>query len=142
MPAQSSIIVTRPLSPAEQEAQGWTSTVTCADTRRLLHYFRLLPDGSFLWGGRGGISGSPAGAGRAQRSLRRSFQRPFPACRPVPTDSFWPGLVCLTKPPAPFVGPLEEECTHAESASHAHCAPSPHPAAPPHARPAPPITLN
>src|SRR3546814_19078300 len=42
MPAQSSIIVTRPLSPAEQEAQGWTSTVTCADTRRLLHYFRLL----------------------------------------------------------------------------------------------------
>src|SRR3546814_7345155 len=28
MPAQSSIIVTRPLSPAEQEAQGWTSTVT------------------------------------------------------------------------------------------------------------------
>src|SRR3546814_20222352 len=43
MPAQSSIIVTRPLSPAEQEAQGWTSTVTCADTRRLLHYFPLLP---------------------------------------------------------------------------------------------------
>src|SRR3546814_10738111 len=48
MPAQSSIIVTRPLSPADQEAQGWPSTVTCADTRRLLHYFRLLPDGRFL----------------------------------------------------------------------------------------------
>src|SRR3546814_6566438 len=69
----------------------------CADTRRLLHYFRLLPDGRFLWGGRGGISGSPAGAGRAQRSLRRSFERHFPAWRHVETEFFWRGLVCLTK---------------------------------------------
>src|SRR3546814_1371028 len=29
----SSIIVRPPLSPAEQEAPGWSSTVTCPDTR-------------------------------------------------------------------------------------------------------------
>src|SRR3546814_16538138 len=98
MPAQSSIIVTRPLSPAERAAQGWTSTVMCADTRRLLHYFRLLPDGRFLWGGRGGISGSPAAARRAQRHLRRSFERHFPAWRHVETEYFWRGPVCLTQP--------------------------------------------
>lgn len=108
MPAQSSIIVTRPLSPAERAAQAWTSTVMCADTRRLLHYFRLLPDGRFLWGGRGGISGSPAAARRAQRHLRCSFERHFPAWRHVETEYFWRGLVCLTQPLVPFVGRLEE----------------------------------
>jgi len=118
MPAQSSIIVTRPLSAAEQAAQGWTSTVMCADSRRLLHYFRLLPDGRFLWGGRGGISGSPAAAGRAQRKLRRSFERHFPAWRHVETEFFWRGLVCLSKPLVPFVGRLEEEGLYASLAYH------------------------
>lgn len=118
MPAQSSIIVTRPLSAAEQAAQGWTSTVMCADTRRLLHYFRLLPDGRFLWGGRGGISGSPAAAGRAERKLRRSFERHFPAWRHVETEFYWRGLVCLTKPLVPFVGRLEGEGLYAALAYH------------------------
>jgi glycine/D-amino acid oxidase-like deaminating enzyme len=118
MPAQSSIIVTRPLSEGERAAQGWTSTVMCADTRRLLHYFRLLPDGRFLWGGRGGISGSPAAAGRAERKLRRTFERHFPAWRHVETEFYWRGLVCLTKPLVPFVGRLEEEGLYAALAYH------------------------
>lgn len=118
MPALSSIIVTRPLSPAEQAAQGWTSTVMCADSRRLLHYFRLLPDGRFLWGGRGGISGSPAAAARSKARLRRSFERHFPAWRHVETEYFWRGLVCLTKPRVPFVGKLEEEGLYGAVAYH------------------------
>lgn len=118
MPALSSIIVTRPLSPAEQAAQGWTSTVMCADSRRLLHYFRLLPDGRFLWGGRGGISGSPAAATRSKARLRRSFERHFPAWRHVETEYFWRGLVCLTKPRVPFVGKLEEEGLYGAVAYH------------------------
>lgn len=108
MPAQSSIIVTRPLSVAERQAQGWTSPVMCADSRNLLHYFRLLPDGRFLWGGRGGISGAPAAGRRAERKLRRAFERHFPAWRHVETEFYWRGLVCLTKPLVPFVGQLEE----------------------------------
>ncbi len=108
MPALSSIIVTRPLSEAERAAQGWTSTVMCADSRRLLHYFRLLPDGRFLWGGRGGISGAPAAGARSRQRLRRSFERHFPAWRHVETEFFWRGLVCLTRPLVPFVGRLDE----------------------------------
>lgn len=118
MPAQSSIIVTRPLSEGERAAQGWTSTVMCADTRRLLHYFRLLPDGRFLWGGRGGISGSPSAALRAQQHLRQSFERHFPAWRHVETEFFWRGLVCLSQPLVPFVGRLEEEGLYAALAYH------------------------
>jgi glycine/D-amino acid oxidase-like deaminating enzyme len=118
MPAQSSIIVTRPLSESERAAQGWTSTVTCADTRRLLHYFRLLPDGRFLWGGRGGISGAPAAAARAQQHLRRTFEQHFPAWRHVETEHFWRGLVCLTRPLTPFVGQLEVPGLYASLAYH------------------------
>jgi glycine/D-amino acid oxidase-like deaminating enzyme len=118
LPALSSIIVTRPLSAAERAAQGWTSTVTVADTRKLLHYFRLLPDGRFLWGGRGGISGSPAAGRRAQRHLRQSFEHHFPAWRHVETQFFWRGLVCLTKPLVPFIGRLEEEGLYASLAYH------------------------
>ncbi|WP_193367159.1 NAD(P)/FAD-dependent oxidoreductase [Pelagibius marinus] len=118
MPALSSIIVTRPLSAAEQKAQGWTSMVMCADSRRLLHYFRLLPDGRFLWGGRGGISGSPAAAARSQARLRRTFEHHYPAWRHVETEYFWRGLVCLTKPLVPFVGKLEGEGLYAALAYH------------------------
>ncbi len=118
MPALSSIMVTRPLSLAEREAQGWTSTVMCADSRRLLHYFRLLPDGRFLWGGRGGISGSPAAAEASKVRLRRSFEHHYPAWRHVETEFFWRGLVCLTKPLVPFVGQLEEEGLYAALAYH------------------------
>ena len=46
LPALSNIIATRPLTPDEQAAQGWTSTAVACDTRTLLHYFRLLPGGT------------------------------------------------------------------------------------------------
>ena len=39
MPAQSSVLVTRPLSDTELQAQGWTTDQMCYDTRHLLHYF-------------------------------------------------------------------------------------------------------
>ena len=62
MPALSNIIVTRPLTEDERAEQGWTSRVMAYDTRNLLHYFRLLPDGRFLFGGRGGTDASDGGA--------------------------------------------------------------------------------
>lgn len=108
LPVLSNILVTRPLSEAERAEQGWRATTMCADSRNLLHYFRLLPDGRFLFGGRGGVSGSPAAAARGQRRLRRAFEHHFPAWRSVETDFFWRGLVCLTQPLVPFVGSLSE----------------------------------
>ena len=62
MPALSNIIVTRRLTRRERAEQGWTSRVMAYDTRNLLHYFRLLPDGRFLFGGRGGTDASDGGA--------------------------------------------------------------------------------
>ncbi|WP_299624564.1 FAD-binding oxidoreductase [Pelagibius sp.] len=118
LPVLSNILVTRPLTEQERTQQGWTETTMCADSRRLLHYFRLLPDGRFLFGGRGGVSGSPVAAVQGQHRLRRAFERHFPAWRAVETDCFWRGLVCLTRPWVPFIGALNEEGLYAALAYH------------------------
>lgn len=104
MPAQSTVLVTRPLTPAELDAQGWTSDQMAYDTRNLLHYFRLMPDRRFLFGMRGGLlSGAVAERG-VRRRLRRDFDRMFPAWAHVEAPNMWSGMVCLAWNRVPFVG--------------------------------------
>ncbi|WP_114965211.1 NAD(P)/FAD-dependent oxidoreductase [Alkalilacustris brevis] len=102
MPALSCIMVTRPLSTQEQAAQGWTGQVMAYDSRHLLHYFRLLPCGRFLFGMRGGLSADPVRLRVLEAEARRHFERLFPAWAHVETESRWSGLVCLTGSLAPF----------------------------------------
>lgn len=106
LPALSSIIVTRPLSEAELAGQGWTSETISFDTRNLLHYFRLLPDRRFLFGGRGGTDASPEGLSRRRKILRADFDRMFPAWRNAETEYFWSGLVCLAYDLVPYAGEI------------------------------------
>ncbi|WP_299684792.1 FAD-binding oxidoreductase [uncultured Tateyamaria sp.] len=108
LPAQSNVLVTRPLSRAEQEAQGWTSSQMSYDTRHLLHYFRLLPDGRFLFGMRGGLLSNPGAEVRARAAILRDFRRMFPAWETVEVTHGWSGLVCLSRAQLPFVGALPD----------------------------------
>ena len=111
MPALSNIITTRPMTEAERAAQGWTLTLLAFDSRKLLHYFRLLPDGRFLFGGRGGTD-ARAAAGPAYRDiLTASFHRLFPAWRDIEISHFWRGFVCLAHDLVPYVGPLDDNRT-------------------------------
>ncbi len=106
LPALSRIIVTRPLSEAELRAQGWTSHDMAYDRRALLHYFRLLPDNRFMFGGRGGTDAAPAALDAITRQLRTSFEAMFPAWAHVPTERTWGGFVCLTWRRVPFIGAI------------------------------------
>lgn len=106
MPAQSSVIVTRPMSEAELAAQGWTSDQMAYDTRHLLHYFRLMPDRRFLFGMRGGLRSTPASEAGIRRLIRRDFEAMFPAWREVETPFYWSGMVCLARDMAPYCGPV------------------------------------
>ena len=106
MPAQSSVIVTRPLTSDEQAAQGWTSDQMAYDTRSLLHYFRLMPDGRFLFGMRGGLRTSQSADQGVQRLIRRDFNRMFPAWQDVETPHYWSGFVCFARDLVPFAGPV------------------------------------
>ncbi|WP_315898820.1 FAD-dependent oxidoreductase [Tateyamaria omphalii] len=104
MPAQSSVIVTRPLSVDELDDQGWNSDQMAYDTRHLLHYFRLMPDRRFLFGMRGGLRASPQGEQAARRAVVRDFNRMFPAWSRVDVTHGWSGLVCLARDRVPYVG--------------------------------------
>ena len=106
MPVASSVIVTRPLSAAEQQAQGWTSDLMAYDSRNLLHYFRLMPDGRFLFGMRGGTHARPGDEARIRRLIRHDFDAMFPAWAGVEAPYFWSGLVNLSRGLTPYVGPI------------------------------------
>jgi glycine/D-amino acid oxidase-like deaminating enzyme len=113
LPVQSNILVTRPLTEAERQAQGWTSTAVAFDSFELLHYFRLLPGNRFLFGGRGGLSASPGAAAAFRARLTRDFHRRFPAWRDVAISHFWSGLVDLSADLLPHCAALDETTFHA-----------------------------
>ncbi len=104
MPAQSSIIVTRPITADEQAAQGWTSAQMSYDSRNLLHYFRLMPDGRFLFGMRGGLATHKRASDQIQKQIRQDFARLFPAWAGIETPHFWSGFVCYSRGMTPFAG--------------------------------------
>jgi len=111
MPALSNAIVTKPLSPEELAAQGWTSQLMAFDSRHLLHWFRLLPNQRFLFGGRGGTDASNRGALPMRHSLTAAFHDLFPAWRDVEITHFWRGFVCLAYDLVPYVGALDDRKT-------------------------------
>ncbi|MGJ8603281.1 MAG: NAD(P)/FAD-dependent oxidoreductase [Marivita sp.] len=109
LPVHSSIIVTRPITPVEQAQQGWTSLQMCYDTRFLLHYFRLMPDGRFLFGMRGGLRATPKAEAALSRTIRANFHRLFPEWRNVEITHEWSGLVCLMRSLTPFAGAVPDQ---------------------------------
>ncbi len=106
LPTQSNVIVTRPLSDDELNAQGWTTQQMSYDTRNLLHYFRLMPDRRFLFGMRGGFQSSPSADRRSAQRNRRDFEKMFPAWAHVETPNSWSGMVCVSRNLTPYIGPI------------------------------------
>lgn len=112
LPVLSNIIVTRALTPAERAAANFDSLVMCDDTRNLLHYFRLLPDGRLMFGARGGISASPAAEDGMKARLRRNLARMFPAFADAEITHFWRGLTELTADLLPHLGTTDDGSVH------------------------------
>ncbi|MDD7969606.1 NAD(P)/FAD-dependent oxidoreductase [Roseinatronobacter alkalisoli] len=106
LPVLSNIMVTRPLSSAELAAQGWTRHLMAYDARMMLHYFRLLPDGRFLFGARDGTSFAPDAVARFTTRARTEYEVIFPHLAQAETEYSWNGLVCLTGSRAPYIGPV------------------------------------
>lgn len=108
VPAISNILVTRPLTPDERAAAGWTRTLMAYDSRHMLHYFRLLPDNRFLFGARGGLSFAAPSVAQFAARARAEFDLIFPAFAQAQTEYVWNGLVCLTSSRAPYIGPVPD----------------------------------
>ena len=106
LPTVSNILVTRKLTPDELKRQGWLSTQMCFDSKKLLHYFRLMPNGHFLFGLRGGTSLSQENQRISQIRARHDFEKMFPHWSNVQTPWFWSGLVCLSRSLDMYVGKI------------------------------------
>lgn len=111
LPVPSNVLVTRPLTGRELQAQGWTSTQMCYDSRRHVHYFRLMPDPAtggvrMLFGLRGGTRMTQSALQDNQARTRAEFDRIFPEWSDIPTPHFWSGLLCASRNLTPFVGDI------------------------------------
>lgn len=106
IPTQSNVIVTRPLEAAEIAAQGWSTRQMSYDDRFFLHYFRLMADNRMLFGMRGGLFSSPMADKGMYRTIRRHFERMFPAWAHVETPHSWSGLLSIARDLTPFAGPV------------------------------------
>ena len=107
LPVVSAIIVTRPLAQAELDAHRWITDDPAINSRRLLNYFRVLPDRRVMIGGRGHSRGDPEGERRTYGTIERAMWRMWPAWRDVDVEYRWHGLICFTRSLRPSIGRLE-----------------------------------
>lgn len=94
-PVQSSVLVTNPLSPAQAEACGMTNPLTAMDTRMMKYYYRVLPDGRVLFGGRGEVAGKGHDSLPARQRLYKALLSSFPALAGIGISHFWSGWVSV-----------------------------------------------
>jgi glycine/D-amino acid oxidase-like deaminating enzyme len=109
LPMISAIVVTRPLRESELAAEQWKTRCPAITSRNLMNYFRLLPDNSFMFGGRGSSGGSDAAADSTYDGLVRRLQQLWPGWKGVEIDYRWHGLVCFTRRQTPSIGRLPED---------------------------------
>jgi glycine/D-amino acid oxidase-like deaminating enzyme len=104
VPVGSYLIATAPLEPA-LAARLVPGGRVLSDTRRLLYYFRLSPDGRMVFGGR--TSMTPVGTARAARALGDAMRGVFPELAATPVDFAWSGSVGFTLDRMPHAGRLD-----------------------------------
>lgn len=102
LPVHSQIIVTEPMTPEQIEA-SLPSGNCMFDTRSLLFYYRRLPDGRMLFGGRSAITGSEAEDPRHRKYLANAMTRKFPALAGIGIDYWWGGWVAVSRNSLPFI---------------------------------------
>jgi len=96
LPVLSHIIVTRPLTPEEIRAAHFLTRHVLTDSRKLLYYWRRLPDDRILFGGRGLITDSPERNAQQREFLLSELKNKYPGLERVTVDYDWHGWVCLT----------------------------------------------
>ncbi|SDZ79277.1 NAD(P)/FAD-dependent oxidoreductase [Rubrimonas cliftonensis] len=111
MPVISMIGVTRPLTAEELSRHRWREDNPLANTRRMLFYWRMLPQRRLLFGMRGDLTGAEAAAPVWRARLAASLARAFPGWADIPLTHFWRGPICATRAYAPAVGRLPDDAS-------------------------------
>lgn len=109
IPVISAIVVTRPLTEDEKAAHSWVTENPAINSRRVLNYFRVLPDNRFLFGGRGAVRGTVEDERQTYARLIGTLRRVWPHWGDVEIDYRWHGLICMTASLCPTLGQLEDD---------------------------------
>jgi glycine/D-amino acid oxidase-like deaminating enzyme len=104
VPIGSYVVATRRLEPALARGLLPRGRVM-SDTRHLLHYFRLSPDGRMVFGGR--ASFTPTTIERSAAILGGAMRKVFPSLAGVPIEYAWAGKVCFSRDRMPHAGLLD-----------------------------------
>ena len=99
IPASSLQIATAPL-PASLLAKILPRRHAVSDSRRVMNYFRIGPQGRFIFGGRGPFRDARR---RDYDELGRAMVRLYPQLKDVPVEHRWAGRVALTRDYLPHV---------------------------------------
>lgn len=104
VPIGSYVIATAPL-PAAVTARLIPRRRVLSDTKNLLYYFRLSPDGRLVFGGRAAFT--PTSISRAAATLHRGMLEVFPELAGVTVEYAWGGKVAFTLDQMPHAGVLD-----------------------------------
>lgn len=103
VPVGSYLIATAPLE-AGLAARLMPGRRVLSDTKHLLYYFRLSPDGRMVFGGRAAFTPTPVA--RSARILARAMAEVFPELAGAPVEYAWGGQVAFTLDQMPHAGRL------------------------------------
>jgi gamma-glutamylputrescine oxidase len=107
-PIATYIAVTEPLG--ERLRELLPGGVAVYDTRFAFDYFRPLPDGRLLWGGR--ISVADRSPRAIRRLLARDLEKVFPCLRGVRFEQAWGGWMSYARHEMPILGRTAEGLWH------------------------------
>jgi glycine/D-amino acid oxidase-like deaminating enzyme len=104
VPVGSYLIATPPLDPA-LAARLVPRGRVLSDTKNLLYYFRLSPDGRMVFGGRAAFTPTPVA--RSAQILARGMVEVFPELAGMAVEYAWGGQVAFTLDQMPHAGRLD-----------------------------------
>jgi len=105
IPVQTYIMVTEPI-PEEAYAISINTKHALYDTRFCSDYYRRLPEGRLLWGGRVGLFAHPENIAEA---MTADLLKIYPQLKGMVRPAFaWSGLLCYALHKMPLIGCLEE----------------------------------
>lgn len=105
------VLVTRPLTAAEWDAAGIATHAVYTDMRRVLFYWRRLPDDRLLFGGRGPALGDWPPPERHRRWLEARLADKLPPLAGVGAEHYWTGSIGLSLDRIPHAALVEDDPT-------------------------------
>ena len=103
LPVATHVVATR-VDP-ELLAGAIDTEAAIADTRRAGDYYRRLPDGRLLWGGR--ITTQRSEPARLAQMLKHDIAAIYPQLAGLEVEYAWTGLMAYATHKMPIIGPLE-----------------------------------